>query len=438
MEEIFLMMQGKRKKTFLGFGLGAVQSGLTLYEAFKSNNFNRFVILEVNREIVAAVKKWDNKIAVNTATRNGIYKAIITDIEIYDPNDPNDSDSIASAIYEADEMATALPSVDFYDRGEHSVARLLAENINPDLPRIIYTAENNNYAAEILRERMEHYAGKSRLQQFQTINTVIGKMGGVIFDERTVAELNLDWMTPHSKAAILVEEFHDIIISKIELSDYKKGIEVFQEKNDLLPFEEAKLFGHNAVHSTLGFFASLAGYTFMNEIRNNSRLYQYGVDAFEKESGAFLLKKYKGFDDPLFTEEGFHCYGTDLLERMTSPYLRDEVQRICRDPVRKLGYDDRFFGAIREALKQNVVPRIFAKAVLGGICYIINNRIDIGGSYPQRIEELDDKNVRSILKNIWRNKPMNGDEEESLNLVCSVLAEFMEEFISKNKITMSL
>jgi len=427
------MKQSIGKKTYLGFGLGAVQSGLMLYEAFKSDNFKRFVILEINRDIVTAVKDWGNRIAVNTATQNGIYKTIITDIEIYDPNDPGDRESISSAIYQADEMATALPSVDFYDRGKNSVARLLAENINPDLPRIIYTAENNNYAAEILRERLEHYADANTLRQFQTINTVIGKMGGVIFDEGTVAELNLDWMTPHSKAAILVEEFHDIIISKIELTNFKRGIEVFQEKDDLLPFEEAKLFGHNAVHSALGFFASLSGYTFMSEIRNDPHLFQYGVEAFRNESGAFLLKKYKNVDDPLFTEEGFHHYGTDLLERMTNPYLRDEVQRICRDPVRKLGYDDRFFGTIREAINQGVSPRIFAKAVLGGVCYLINNKIDIGYSYPQRIEELNDENVRSIVKSIWRGKSGNGDERESLDLVCSVLDEFLEEFITTKK-----
>ena len=432
------MEQNTGKKTFLGFGLGAVQSGLMLYEAFKSNNFKRYVILEVNQEIVTAVKQWSNRIVVNTATKKGIYKTIITGIEIYNPNDPSDHESIASAVAQADEMATALPSVEFYDRGENSVARLLAESINPDIPQIIYTAENNNYAAEILREKMEQYTDRNTLRHFQTINTVIGKMGGVIFDERTVAELNLDWMTPYSKAAILVEEFHDIIISKIELPEFKRGIEVFQEKDDLLPFEEAKLFGHNAVHSTLGFFASLAGYTFMSEIRNDSRLYQYGVDAFNKESGAFLLKKYKNFNDPLFTEEGFRYYGANLLERMTNPYLRDEVQRICRDPVRKLGYDDRLFGTMREALKQGATPKIFAKAVLGGICYIINNRIDIGYPYPQRIEELNNESVRLILKNIWRGKANTGDEEESLSLVCSVLDEFLEEITTMKKIKINI
>ena len=78
-------------------------------------------------------------------------------------------------------------------------------------------------------------------------------------------------MTPFSKAAILVGEFTSIIISKITLPGFKRGIEVFQEKDDLLPFEEAKLFGHNAVHSMLGFFAALKNYTYMSEIKNDPK-----------------------------------------------------------------------------------------------------------------------------------------------------------------------
>ena len=91
--------------------------------------------------------------------------------------------------------------------------------------------------------------------------------------------------------------------------DCKRGIEVFEEKKDLLPFEEAKLFGHNAVHSMLGFLAAMRGYTYMSEIRSDSHLYQFGVEAFDNESGAFLLSKYEGLDDPLFTREGFDPMG---------------------------------------------------------------------------------------------------------------------------------
>jgi mannitol-1-phosphate/altronate dehydrogenase len=321
------------KKTFLGFGLGAVQSGLMLFEAYKSNNFGRFVILEVNADLVKEIRSNNCTIVINTATKNGIVKSKISGFEIYNPADSNDHASIASAIHEADEMATALPSTDFYDLSDNSLARFLANNINSGKSQILYASENNNYAAEILLEKISAHTDKSRLSQFQTINTVIGKMGGVIQDDLTVKELDLDRMTPGSRTAVLVEEFNHIIISKILLQNYKRGIEVFQEKDDLLPFEEAKLFGHNAVHSMLGFFAALRGFTFMSEIRNDPKLYENGVRAFMDECGAFLLAKYKTFDDPLFTLDGFTFYATDLLERMTNPYLRDEVQKIGRAHV---------------------------------------------------------------------------------------------------------
>ncbi len=303
----------------------------------------------------------------------------------------------------------------------------------PTKPQILYAAENNNYAAEILLEKIKKYSDESNLKQFQTINTVIGKMGGVIFDNATIKELCLDLMTPYSKAAILVEEFNNIIISKVTLPDFKRGIEVFREKGDLLPFEEAKLFGHNAVHSMLGFFAALRGYKYMSEIRNDDNLYQYGIEAFNDESGAFLLRKYKDLDDPLFTKEGFDFYGKDLLERMTNPYLRDEVKRICRDPVRKLEYNDRLFGTIREAMKQNVYPKILAKAVLGGICYIINNKINADFNYPTDIDELNEQSINHVLKCIWKKDAANPDTGELINLVCSGMNEFFEEFINIKK-----
>ena len=281
------------EKTFLGFGLGAIQSGLMLLEAVKSGNFNRFVILEVNSNLVKEIRASGNSVVVNTATNFGITKFIIPNLELYNPNDSNDLEQIALAIYNADEIATAIPSVKYYDMGENSIAKLLANNINSNKPQILYASENNNYAAEILLEKIKLYAPIDRLKNFQILNTVIGKMSGIIQDEKTITELELDTITSNSSSAILVEEFNKIIITKIELPEFEKGIKVFIEKKDLLPFEEAKLFGHNAVHSMLGFFAYLRNYKYLSEIKNDKELWGFGKTVFQNESGAFLLKKYK-------------------------------------------------------------------------------------------------------------------------------------------------
>lgn len=416
------------KKTFLGFGFGAIQSGLMLLEAVKSGNFKRFVILEINERLVAEIRNAVNSFVVNTATKSGIEKFHINNIEIYNPNDKNDFERIREAIYDADEMATAIPSVNFYDVGDNSITKLLAEKINPNKQQILYASENNNYAAEILLEKIKKRTTIERLKNFQILNTVIGKMSGVVQDEKTINDLDLDKITPDSSSAFLVEEFNKIIVSKITLPGYKKGIEVFVEKENLLPFEEAKLFGHNAVHSMLGFLAYLKGYKYMSEIKNDAQLWEYGVTAFQKESGAFLLKKYNDLDEPLFTKEGFTFYGNDLLERMTNPYLRDEVHRICRDPLRKLGYGDRLVGTLREAYKQGVVANSLATGVLGGLCYIINEKIDIGLSVPDKLNDLSKENIETILLYLWKDNENDRMKEKCLAIIISQFKDFKINF----------
>jgi mannitol-1-phosphate 5-dehydrogenase len=255
-------------------------------------------------------------------------------------------------------------------------------------------------------------------------------MGGVIQDETTISNLGLDLQVPGWHSAILVEEFNSIIVSKVRLIGFERGINVFQEKEDLLPFEEAKLFGHNAVHSMLGFLAYLKGYQYMSDIRDDPSLYHYGKIAFSDECGALLLKKHNDLNDPLFTGAGFDFYGTDLLKRMTNPYLRDEVKRICRDPLRKIGYSDRFLGTIREAFKQNIVAKTIAQAVIGGLCYIINENINIGIDYPTSLSELDERNIKTILEEIWRDENDDGYKSDCLDLICSEFYKFSSNFIN--------
>jgi len=41
---------------------------------------------------------------------------------------------------------------------------------------------------------------------------------------------------------------------------------------------------------------------------------------------------------------------------MTNPFLQDQVDRVIRDPRRKLGWDDRLIGTMRLALQYGVQP----------------------------------------------------------------------------------
>ncbi len=351
-------------RTYVGFGFGAIQAGLLLLEAHRSDRLQRLVVAEVMDDVVEAMRHDNGRYRVNIARCDGIDIQTVDGVEIYNPNHADDRRALIAAVAEASDIGTALPSVDFFARGgECSVAAILAAGFSKRRsPGVVYTAENHNHAAETLENAVANVSPSTgKPVPIQYLNTVVGKMSGVVTNPEQIQQQQLAPVTTGSHRCFLVEAFNRILISCITLPDFQRGIDVFEEKTDLLPFEEAKLYGHNAVHALLGYLAHQTGLTSMHEAANHPELMTEARAAFIEESGRALIARHRGID-PLFTESGFAAYADDLLQRMVNPYLRDGVERIIRDPRRKLGWDDRLVGTMRLAHAQDIVPRRFAHA----------------------------------------------------------------------------
>jgi mannitol-1-phosphate/altronate dehydrogenase len=406
-------------RTFVGFGFGPIQSALFLYEAFRSGHFSRFVIAEVDAGVVQAVRSTCGRYTINIALPDCIDQATISGVELYNPGVPEDRQKILQAIAESDELATSLPSVAFFDKGaQTSVARALADGLSlraARRPAIIYAAENNNHAAEILQESVAKYCPPAALQSTQFLNTVIGKMSGVITDAATIAKLSLAPMTPATPKAVLVEEFNRILISQITLPGFTRGIDVFIEKPDLLPFEEAKLYGHNAIHALIAFLGAHRGLTTMSDAAAHPDIMATARAAFLDESGGALIRKYAALGDPLFTPAGYAAYADDLLARMVRPTLNDLIARVIRDQVRKLGYDDRFFGTMRLALQYGIRPANLARGAAAAVLSLLEQWDSLGQTVallPRPAEPLARESVAQLLHAIWSTK--SGPEAATL------------------------
>jgi mannitol-1-phosphate 5-dehydrogenase len=354
-------------KTFVGIGFGPTQSGLFLLEAQASGNFERVIVVEVQPEIVNALRSNHGRATVNVAHCDGLSTHDLHEIEIYNPLDSGDVPRIVEAIAAADEIATALPSTDFFQRGQPTPAQLLARGfycklVDDRLPRaIVYAAENHNQAAERLADavlaELEAIDRPRLADRVAFLNTVIGKMSGVVTDRSQLERYRLAPFVDGAHHAVLVEAFNRILISRVPWSDFQRGIAVFAEKSDLLPYEEAKLYGHNAAHALLGYLAHQAKLTYIHE--TDDQLRGFVRRAFLEESGVPLCRRYPACD-PLFTPQGWNDYVEDLMVRMVNPYLQDRVDRVIRDPQRKLQWDDRLIGTMRLALGSGVDPNRYA------------------------------------------------------------------------------
>ena len=105
------------------------------------------------------------------------------------------------------------------------------------------------------------------------------------------------------------------------------------------------------MHALLGYHAKKEGIEYMHETELHSDLVELVKKSFIEEVGVGLRMEYASVNDRLFSEQGFREYAEDAVERMTNPFLRDPVERVTRDPVRKLGWDDRLIGAMKLSLK---------------------------------------------------------------------------------------
>lgn len=382
------------RHSLVGFGFGPIQAALFAAEARCSGRFDGIAVAEVDAALVAAVRGNGTRYCVNVAGERGIGVAEIADVALLNPADARDRALLNERLDAATEVVTALPSVRIFDAaGAASVAALIARGLRGAAApaTLIYAAENHNHAAEILERCVRAVwgegVGPGRPCQF--LNTVIGKMSQVISDPEEIDRRSLVPIAPGFPRAFLVEEFNRILVTKAGLPGFSPGIGVFEEKADLLPFEQAKLYGHNAVHALLGFLLWEQGETTLSAAAFRPALMEFAAAAFLEESGAALCRKYRGLD-PLFTAGGFRAYAEDLLRRMVNPHLADAVQRVTRDPLRKLGWDDRLIGTMRMARDEGIEPKRFAVAA----------RAAIAKTAAEQHADGD-----SILASLWQDAP---------------------------------
>jgi mannitol-1-phosphate 5-dehydrogenase len=365
-------------RRFVGLGFGPIQAGLFVYEAQRTGAYAPPLVADIRGDLVRGLRRGGGCFRLNIARADRTDVAELGPVRAVDVTETLDRAAVIEAISVADELATALPSVAAY-RAEApwSPAQLLAralERRTSERPLVVYCAENHRKAAALLEaavmEVLEPRQREAVRPRARFVDTVIGKMSGIIRDPEELRGLGLATITPALPEAFLVEEFDRILVSRIDPAGAPEalhpGMPVLREVDDLAPFEAAKLLGHNATHALAGFLGTLLGLDLVADLEQVSGAMAFLRAAFIEESGRTLCARYAAVD-PLFTSDGYAAFADDLLTRMVSPHLADTVERAARDPLRKLGWDDRLVGLLRLGLLEGVPTPRYGMGVAAGL-----------------------------------------------------------------------
>ncbi|QCR34609.1 mannitol-1-phosphate 5-dehydrogenase [Nissabacter sp. SGAir0207] len=161
---------------------------------------------------------------------------------------------------------------------------------------------------------------------------------------------------------VTVETFSEWIVDKTQFVGEPPQIAGMELTDNLMAFVERKLFTLNTGHAITAYLGKLAGHATIRDAILDPAIRQVVKGAME-ESGAVLVKRY-GFDP-----QKHAAYIDKILTRFENPYLKDDVERVGRQPLRKLSAGDRLVKPLLGALDFQLPHENLIKGIAAALHY---------------------------------------------------------------------
>ena len=335
-------------KKAVHFGAGNIGRGF-IGEILSKNGFEIYFV-DTNKAIIDELNtRHSYEIGIASSSPEKISVSGVFGI-----NNGENPEDVIEAIAQADIVTTAIgPNILPY------IAELVAKGIqkrkeeNKQVQIDIIACENMIGGSEFLEKKVAEYLSDSDKVY---LANYIGFPNAAV-----------DRIVPGQKHEDLlyveVEPFCEWVIDESQIKNKSFKLEGVHYASNLEPFIERKLFSVNSGHATVAYSSAYKGYKTILEGLQHKEILS-ALKGVQKETRTLLLAKWPQY----FTEEDLMSYHQMIISRFANPKIIDEVTRVARTPIRKLGYDERFIRPIRELNERglsyqnhlDIVGKIFA------------------------------------------------------------------------------
>lgn len=196
---------------------------------------------------------------------------------------------------------------------------------------------------------------------------------------------------------VVVEAYYEWNVEEASFKGEIPQIEGMNLAGNLMAYIERKLFTLNTGHCITAYLGFLKGYATIDESIADEEIFTV-VKSAMTESGMGLVKKH-GLD-----KEAHLKYIDKIINRFKNPYLKDDVVRVGREPLRKLSATDRLAKPTLTAAGYGLPVDHLLVGIAAALHYK-NDQDPQSVELQQKVEELG---IRGVLKEI------SGIEDESL------------------------
>jgi mannitol-1-phosphate 5-dehydrogenase len=224
----------------------------------------------------------------------------------------------------------------------------------------------------------------------------------------------VDRIVPPAEASdnildVTVESFSEWIVDEDQFKGEIPNIPGMEKTNNLMAFVERKLFTLNTGHCVTAYLGCLSGFATIKEAIENDAI-KADVTQAMQESGEVLIRRYK------FDRDAHAAYIQKILSRFANPYLVDEVDRVGRQPIRKLGAGDRLIKPLLGTMEYATSNSMLLKGVATALKY--TNESD-----PQAVELQEYLQANGVVATLAKYSGLdaNGKEAQEVAAIFATL-----------------
>jgi mannitol-1-phosphate 5-dehydrogenase len=333
-------------KQMVLFGAGMTGRGQVAQLAYEDGW--GLTLVDRDEALVSALRR-SGSYTVQLLSSNGSREVVVENFQVYHSED---SQEIAGAVGQADLLVTSVLEPNFPE-----VARTIAAALEPRLarpdpqPLNIIAAENMEQGSEKLGQLIQPLLPPEVQPAYsQTVgfpNSMISRVVPIAADPKwIVTEEYSEWTADQSGACGQPPALN--------------GLEWVSNQTARL---ERKLFIHNTGHVICGFLGWLEGYRYIHEAAQDAEI-MGRIQAAISESGLAISREHH------FAPEDVKSYEDHLLGRLVISALADDIRRVIRHPIRKLGKQERLVGPLllceKHGLAHQGLNYGIAAVLLGG------------------------------------------------------------------------
>jgi mannitol-1-phosphate 5-dehydrogenase len=294
---------------------------------------------------------------VDNLNRNRRYHVLLTSrsqswkvtVEGVQALSVSDEAAVVDAISHADVVATAVCSQNL-----PAIAPLIAQGLaRRDKPANVIAFENMPSVGSCLQRLVASYMPEGADLAMH------GFSGAVI--SRMVTRRQGDPAAPEP-LTFIGDEVEDFIVDRTTLREPLPQIQGMKLVDNYQAWGLRKLYTFSAGHATAAYLGWLKGYHYVHTAIRDREIRHAVLTAMREGQRGLAAKFGKEF-----------CGGEgELLEivaRFENAAINDPIERVARDPHRKLGADERLVGAARLAEAAGVFPRQLAMVTAVALCF---------------------------------------------------------------------